>query len=377
MSLRSVIEEAGLADSWYMSDGVTEATPEAIGELLVPASSSDNEIGVSFSLTGRLGAQTSLTLRTSCIGTRMTHERNQSNPTVLDSEGASVVFSGTRSQTPPMRLFSMPSLLQFFRRSITAWEGCYRAIVGSYKLSDRTGELVRRELPLDYDSRYVPSFFSWLTYYGPTITQNLGGLDAIGSALHDYIVEPLAGGVLICATNEPFDYKNEEHINRVLAIPRLLDFASLYRKYPWPRPENRLPPPTYERIAHIDQAEKSLAEQFRKRISDTLRVVLEYTPSDVQRIDDWITQGVLPGAVSGEHVPEEWIGAFFGEVLVREFGGHWTKMPFREEAIVAILSKGILIRPIDKVASRLRNGQVDSLPYLYQVVRQQVQAAND
>jgi hypothetical protein len=66
-------------------------------------------------------------------------------------------------------------------------------------------------------------------------------------------------------------------------------------------------------------------------------------------------------------------GCYVGEVFVRNAGGKWrnsAETPLAELAglpLLIELGTESFCNPIGKVFKRLENGEVDSLPYFYQV----------
>lgn len=68
-------------------------------------------------------------------------------------------------------------------------------------------------------------------------------------------------------------------------------------------------------------------------------------------------------------------GAYIGEVIVREASGSWTMVepghPLDGGWPIIELPGGRLVNPVGKAFKRVRNGEVDSIPYFYRALVQE------
>jgi len=117
-------------------------------------------------------------------------------------------------------------------------------------------------------------------------------------------------------------------------------------------------------------------------------LALEFHPAAVAALDafidlTWGEEGAAPDDDRWRPSDGQWaaivgFGAFFGELLRRQFGGVWQEDPAQPDNALAarvVLKSGHQVYAIGKVYERLKNGGEDRLEPLYRWVREQVGAA--
>ena len=130
----------------------------------------------------------------------------------------------------------------------------------------------------------------------------------------------------------------------------------------------------------------AIAEQAIVRNRPLL--ALEFHPAAVAALDafidlTWGEEGAAPDDDRWQPSDGKWaaivgFGAFFGELLRRQFGGEWREDPDQPENVLraqVVLKSGHQVYAIGKVYKRLKNGGEDRLEPLYRWVREQVGAA--
>jgi hypothetical protein len=102
-------------------------------------------------------------------------------------------------------------------------------------------------------------------------------------------------------------------------------------------------------------------------------VSLDYSPQSLQTVDEIITAWWPPRrGLFGKkpNIPDEEtiaaIGAYAGEVIVRNLGGRWTMNEELDAAGVDV--DGTVAFPFSKTFKRFANGEEDSLWSLYRVL---------
>jgi tetratricopeptide (TPR) repeat protein len=114
---------------------------------------------------------------------------------------------------------------------------------------------------------------------------------------------------------------------------------------------------------------------------------LEFHPAAVLALDHFFDQTWGPEGVAPEQ--EDWqppeakqrsilhLGAFFGELLRREFGGSWQRDPVHPANPLRsrlVLAGGIQLYPFSRVYKRMKNGASEPLDQLYRQARQMTRA---
>jgi len=117
-------------------------------------------------------------------------------------------------------------------------------------------------------------------------------------------------------------------------------------------------------------------------------LALEFHPAAAKALDaffdlTWGTVGKAPDDDGWQPTPGQWnviigFGAFFGELMRREFGGDWQPdpaapdNPYRSRVV---LRGGTEVFTIAKIHKRIKNGAAESLEQLYLLVKRTVGAA--
>ena len=93
---------------------------------------------------------------------------------------------------------------------------------------------------------------------------------------------------------------------------------------------------------------------------------LEVSPDSVLRLDDLIDQFWPPGARPDDYqsmIPV--IGAYVGEVLIRETGATWVEGPHG----IGVTLRGQSAFPLNKVAKRFDQGRNHSIGHFFREIR--------
>ena len=111
-------------------------------------------------------------------------------------------------------------------------------------------------------------------------------------------------------------------------------------------------------------------------------VLIEFHPASVLALDlffelTWGSEGKAPGnddwqAGAGESSAIITFGAFFGELIRREYGGRWQEDPSQPDNLLmarVVFKDGLSIFPISLAFKRLKNGGQDSFEGVYLVLR--------
>lgn len=91
-------------------------------------------------------------------------------------------------------------------------------------------------------------------------------------------------------------------------------------------------------------------------------VRLDYSADSISWLDTYITQHRNDLSASDKHVLREKFGAFVGETIRRNYGGHWTQVDGDEWMIV--FDEDAQAAPFEMVSEQLDNEA--SLSHLYQ-----------
>ena len=124
------------------------------------------------------------------------------------------------------------------------------------------------------------------------------------------------------------------------------------------KPENA-DPDDYESIMRFS------ADAFVRSAKITGTMWLDYSPESVMRLDDWISEQWPPRPRKGTYesmVPS--IGAYVGEVLIRQTGAHWVKST--KDGFGVELQD--VAWPMNKVAKRFELGPDHSIGHFYREI---------
>jgi Family of unknown function (DUF6278) len=115
------------------------------------------------------------------------------------------------------------------------------------------------------------------------------------------------------------------------------------------------------------------AAHTRDVARDVSGVELDYSVESLALVDD-ILGGFHDDGVNLDAVAEtaSGFGAYVGEVIVRNAGGAWSVLPPDHPMggawPMVTLPNGNIVNPVAKAFKRVSNGEVDHIPYFYQVL---------
>jgi tetratricopeptide (TPR) repeat protein len=133
-------------------------------------------------------------------------------------------------------------------------------------------------------------------------------------------------------------------------------------------------PDSFEFAAHADR----VAEHNRPFL------LQDFTPASIAALDCFIDESWGESGESPE--TEEWkpsdgtwntilnFGIYFGEVMLRRYGGEWVRYESEPESLLnigVVFPNGMKVFPVAKVWKRFKNGVEDSIGPLYSWVRNQ------
>lgn len=120
------------------------------------------------------------------------------------------------------------------------------------------------------------------------------------------------------------------------------------------------------------------AQQFVNAVKTNERIDLDYSVSTLGFVDMFLQRFSDEGLTVDDFAETIFVvGAYVGEVMVRNNGGVWIR---QEDAnlpkgvsmtpLVVKLANGNITDPISKAFKRFHNGEIDSIRYFYQVFTQ-------
>jgi tetratricopeptide (TPR) repeat protein len=136
-----------------------------------------------------------------------------------------------------------------------------------------------------------------------------------------------------------------------------------------------LKPDTFDFAAYADR----VTEQNRPFLP------LDYTPASIAALDcfideTWGDSGASPDTDEWQPSDGKWntilgFGIYFGEFLVRRYGGAWVRYEAQPDSLLnigVVFPNGLKVFPVAKVWKRFKNGVEDSIAPLYLWLRSQL-----
>jgi hypothetical protein len=121
---------------------------------------------------------------------------------------------------------------------------------------------------------------------------------------------------------------------------------------------------------------KRLADEFVQSMRD-LDWELDYSEQSVRTLEDMIDRQFTDwrpwrgGKVAKKNLPvASLVGAYLGEVMIRQLGGRWGWMPDFDVAAIELPS-GTWTSPPAKAQKRFLNGKEDDLVFYYEALKTQ------
>jgi hypothetical protein len=119
---------------------------------------------------------------------------------------------------------------------------------------------------------------------------------------------------------------------------------------------------------------KEYADLIVKIAKKNSNVDLDYSPSSLIDVDE-IIEGFRQDGQSSDQIYQSLFsfGCYVGEVFIRNAGGTWRESEKTQmkgaagSPLVVELTNGSIVNPVGKVIKRMDNGEVDSIPYFYEV----------
>jgi len=121
---------------------------------------------------------------------------------------------------------------------------------------------------------------------------------------------------------------------------------------------------------------KRLADDFVRSMRD-LDFELDFSEQSIRTLEDMIDRQFgdwrpwRRGRVAKKNIPiASLVGAYLGEVMIRQVGGHWGWMPDFDVAAVQLPS-GTWTSPPAKAHKRFLDGKEDDLVFYYEALKAQ------